>query len=233
MPKNKSGRASVTMEVPRLNNVQASSYVTPTSTSNFEDEVKTFTGAKLDTLSLACADYATQSFDFRVLFAIVKHLNAKNRVAWVSDETIADEVAGSRRNVIRARERLRRAGWLGWRRTRGVNVYWLMKIRENELLDNLIHYKELRQARREQGRNVRRRMPPVSQQKSPHVPVRSLQGAPTESLQAVSAPSPKHLAFNTSSQTTISEGPHPGTVIVEGLHSMPDIPAFLDRRVRR
>lgn len=220
-------------EVLGFSAVTAGDDVTSTLCPSVKDEVRTFTGTKLDTLNLACADSAIQSFDFRILFAIAKHLNVKSGVAHVSDQTIADEAASSRRNVIRGRKRLKQRGWLSWRRTRGANVYWLVRTRENEILDNLISYKEDRQKQRENGLNNRRRVPRLSQEKPTVVTVRSPQEAPTGAPQAVTASSPKHLLSNTESPTPFSEGLHPETAIVEGPDSMPDIPAFLDRRVRR
>jgi hypothetical protein len=193
--------------------------------------LKTFTSEKLDVLTLACNDVAIQSYDFKVLFCIAQHVNQKSDLALVSDELISDETCGSRRNVIRARKRLRRAGWLNWDNTRGVNRYWLCKVRENEIRDTRLINKEARNEKRQRGANSRRGSvtPPSLRKDEPMTSV-SQQEVPPRAQHAVPPLSPKHLIANTVSQTPYSYQPAV-KVIVEGKNDgMPDIPAFLDRR---
>src|SRR5215469_15965431 len=54
-------------------------------------------------------------------------INEQTRDWKLSDETIAALMGrpGAIRSVKRARKRLRDAGWIGWKRTRDANVYFL------------------------------------------------------------------------------------------------------------
>ncbi len=66
----------------------------------------------------------------------------------LSDETIADESGGgSTRNVKRARERLRRLGWLTWHHTQTANVYRLERRQVSGTLDAMILSRESRRSR--------------------------------------------------------------------------------------
>jgi hypothetical protein len=195
-------------------------------------ELRTFTGEKLDILTHAASDVAIQPYDFRVLFVVAQHLNRNSRVARLSDDTIADETVGSRRNVIRARLRLRKAGWLTWRSTRGANEYSLSASRFNEVSDTLIINREVRQEKRRKGLLTRRAVTPVSQERLAGVTPVSQHDVPAVSLRGVPPVSPVHLSSNTLSQTPkipLAEI----TVLREGgrlVEGDEGIPAFLQRK---
>jgi hypothetical protein len=110
--------------------------------------LSTFTGTKLDWLKCVAFDRRLKPYDFKVVFVIAQHLNQNTGSTMLSDETIADESAGSVSNVKRARVRLREAGWLVWHHTRTANVYRPDYSKMNYALDALILSREARQERR-------------------------------------------------------------------------------------
>jgi hypothetical protein len=91
-------------------------------------QTATFTSRKMDWLNALNFDRRRHPLDVTVALAIASHLNEESGTAWPSDETIACEAGGiSTRSVKYARQRLRKAGWLTWkRRARDTNKYWLL-----------------------------------------------------------------------------------------------------------
>jgi hypothetical protein len=109
---------------------------------------QTFTSRKLDWLRCLCFDPMLLPYDFRVAFVIAQHINQRTQTARLSDETIADESAGSDCNVKRSRARLREAGWLTWRRTQTANVYKLRFEKMSGIMDAIIVSRDARNERR-------------------------------------------------------------------------------------
>jgi hypothetical protein len=119
------------------------------------EEISTFTGRKLDWLKCCNFDRRLQSFDFKVAFVIVQHVNARTGCAMLSDETIADEAGGhSPRSVRRARDRLKAAGWLDWKRTRTANIYVLSWENFERFVDAIMDARDLRQEHRARRRRT-------------------------------------------------------------------------------
>jgi hypothetical protein len=111
------------------------------------------TALKLDWLTCVAYDPDISPSTFEVAFAIVQHVNWKKGVAYVSDATIAEKTGICTRDVLRARKRLRDAGWLTWDRTGGANIYKPLFDKMNAVLDELT---VKRDARRERFKSKRR-----------------------------------------------------------------------------
>jgi hypothetical protein len=112
-----------------------------------EANLASFTGRKLDWLKCLAFDrrLQPQPFDFKVAFVIAQHVNQRTGSAMLSDDTIAYEAGGgSERNALRARKRLRDAGWLTWHRTRTANVYRLSFDKVERTLDMMTAAREAR-----------------------------------------------------------------------------------------
>jgi hypothetical protein len=116
---------------------------------------RTFTGEKLEWLKCVAHDKRIPPRAFEVAFAIVQHVNAKTQRTNPSDETISDETGSCLRDVLRARKRLRDAGWLTWERTGGTNVYQMLFAIINAMLDSIENKRGLRKDRREDRRRNR------------------------------------------------------------------------------
>lgn len=115
-----------------------------------ETKRSTFTGHKLDWMKCVSFDRRLESYDFKVGFVIAQHVNQHTGTAMLSDETIADEAGnGSVRNTVRARQRLRDAGWIAWRRTRTANVYELRFDNVERYLDMITVSRDARRDRRQ------------------------------------------------------------------------------------
>lgn len=119
-----------------------------------EETIQTFTGRKLDWLKCCAFDRRIQPWDFEVAFVISQHVNARTLSAMLSDEAIADEAGGSPRNVRRARERLRSAGWIKWRRTRTANIYEMLFEKIGGILDAITAVRDERRDRRNARRQI-------------------------------------------------------------------------------
>jgi hypothetical protein len=85
--------------------------------------ISTFTSWKLDLQKYIVADPRLKPADKLVALCILHHLNARYCKAFVSVETICDEVCISRSSVLRAIKRLRQTGWLASRKTMTANIY--------------------------------------------------------------------------------------------------------------
>jgi hypothetical protein len=81
------------------------------------------TSAKLDWIDAVMADHRLDARAKVIAFCIVQHVNRNTGVAFVSDTTISDKTAIPSRWVQRARNALRTAGWISWKRTGTANVY--------------------------------------------------------------------------------------------------------------
>lgn len=133
-------------------------------------KLRSFTGDKLDWLSALSADPRLDARAFQVGFQIAQHVNAQTGVAILSDETISDKTGIPRRWVQRARNALRSAGWIDWKRTKTANVYWTLGGQINQVVDRQIVLKELRQERRQRARTTPQELPPVAYLKLADMP---------------------------------------------------------------
>lgn len=106
------------------------------------------TAAKLDWITCLAFDERLYPYDKIVGIVIAQHVYWKTGQWKLADETIAYELSGSTRNVRRARERLRRCGWLAWRNTLDANDYRLDFGNVNGILDTL---RKARETRRKRG----------------------------------------------------------------------------------
>ncbi len=175
-------------------------------------------------LKCAAADAALEHFDLRVLICVGRHLN-ESGVARLTDDTIAEETFSSRRSVLRARKRLKDAGWLGWRVASGLNLYSLtgQGARESSA-DAPLHMGPEIEILLRGSKNLAH-VPPMAQAldatPSLHSPTPAVsQGGVTASLSSVS-----QNAMPDTDPTAVTEAAEQG--------SMPDIPPFLDRRAAR
>lgn len=83
-----------------------------------------YTSHKLNLLKASRFDRTISAFDKLVLAAIADHMNGHTGQTWrVSDATIALEIGSQDRLIRRSRQKLRKAGYLTWHRTRTSNVY--------------------------------------------------------------------------------------------------------------
>lgn len=193
-----------------------------TARADDKEQVRSFTSWKLDLLANAAADSAIQPYDFRVLFTIARHVNAESGRTKLSDDTIADETVSTRRNVMRARKRLKRAGWLQWKRTRSANVYGLRADRVNDVMDTRLLNREARQERRAEGLNSRQAVTPTSHLKPSDVTSRSLLDVSSASLLDVTPTSPIHLGRYTGLSTPSEERGHSQKELLEGQQPLTD-----------
>lgn len=134
------------------------------------DQRRSFTGDKLDWMNALSADPRLDARAFEVGFCIAQHVNAERGIAIVSDETIADKTGIPKRWVLRARQSLRDAGWIDWRRTKAANIYWSLGDRINAVTDHQIILREKRTERQSKARKARQETPPVAYLKYQETP---------------------------------------------------------------
>src|SRR4051812_35983095 len=77
---------------------------------------KAFTSWKLDLLNAMARDRMVAAVDFRIAFAIAQHMNARTKLAYVSDATLARSVNRNRAALTQFRKRMEKLGWLKVRR---------------------------------------------------------------------------------------------------------------------
>jgi len=103
-----------------------------------------YTSHKLKLLKASRFDRTISAFDKLVLAAIGDHMNNHTGQTYpVADETIALEV-GSKwpRSIIRSRQKLQKAGYLTWQRTRTSNVYAFNFTKAKSILEMLTALKK-------------------------------------------------------------------------------------------
>jgi hypothetical protein len=84
---------------------------------------KIATSEKLDWLDAVIADHRLDARAKVIAYCIRQHVNRDTGIAFVSDATITDKTGVPNRWVRRARNDLRAANWIDWKRTRTANVY--------------------------------------------------------------------------------------------------------------
>jgi hypothetical protein len=91
-----------------------------------------------------------------VAFVIMNAINEKTRDWKLSDETIAAQLGNtvSISSVKRARKRLKEGGWIGWKRTRDANVYFLCHENVWATMDEIMRQRMERKARRNKARRA-------------------------------------------------------------------------------
>ncbi|TDR93797.1 hypothetical protein [Enterovirga rhinocerotis] len=114
------------------------------------DELRSFTSWKLDVLNAASADTRLKSGPFRVLYRVVKYMNAVTREAIVSDETLSDDLGVTRSALHDARKQLAELGW--WRYRPGRygrgTIYTILDDNVNGIENRLLDEREIRRDRR-------------------------------------------------------------------------------------
>jgi hypothetical protein len=114
-----------------------------------------FTSIKLRWMT-SVMSAALTSIDKCVAFIIMNAINEKTRDWKLSDETIAALLGNtvSISSVKRARKRLRDAGWIGWKRTRDANVYFLCHENVWAAMDEIMKGRMARRERRNEKTRV-------------------------------------------------------------------------------
>jgi hypothetical protein len=115
---------------------------------------QSFTSIKLRWETCVMAQPRLSMLDKCVAFVIMNAMNEKTRDWKLSDETIAAQLGGkiSRESVLRARQRLRKAGWIGWKRTNDANVYFLRHENVWAAMDEIMMGRMARRKRRKERR---------------------------------------------------------------------------------
>jgi len=146
---------------------------------------RTFTSQRLDWEKCLRFDPRIYPFAKVVGCAISSRASATNGTAYVSDETLADDVGcpGQLRRVRRARVLLLQTRWLKWRRTRDANVYTLLFGRVSDFLDLMTAARDLRKERRKKRKSRFPDRTPVSYLKPPdRTPVSALDRTPVSAI---------------------------------------------------
>jgi hypothetical protein len=115
------------------------------------DSAKLFTAAKGDWITCLACDARSPPYDRVIGIVVAQHINWRTGQWKLAEETIAYESGCSTRNVTRALKRLRKRGWLTWRRTLTANVYRLDFGNVKAILERL---REARDGRKKRGGNV-------------------------------------------------------------------------------
>ena len=122
------------------------------------------TSEKFDWLDAVVADHGIDARAKVVAYCIVQHINWKTGIAFVSDRTITDKTGIPKRWVQRARNDLRAAGWITWKRTGTANVYSIFTEPMAAIADHQRTLKEAREDRhRETPQVADHDTPPVAQ----------------------------------------------------------------------
>jgi hypothetical protein len=109
---------------------------------------RSWTSRKLDWQKAINFDRRVSPLMFKIAVCIIQHASENARTLKLSDQTIADEIGVSDRNVYRARVALREVGWLNWRRTRNANIYIVEFGNVDRMLDLFAIAREQRNERR-------------------------------------------------------------------------------------
>jgi GTP-sensing pleiotropic transcriptional regulator CodY len=96
------------------------------SSSSEQKRQRISTSEKLNWIDAVMADHRLDARAKVVAHCIMQHLNRETGFALVSDAVIRDKTGIPWRGVVRARNRLRAAGWIRWRRTGRANVYAIL-----------------------------------------------------------------------------------------------------------
>jgi hypothetical protein len=115
---------------------------------------QSFTSNKLTWMSCVMSTTTLTPFEKCVAYVIENAINEHTRDWKLSDETIAALAGrpGAIRAVQRARRRLRDAGWIGWKRTRDANVYFLCHENVPAAMDEITKGRLARKERRNKSR---------------------------------------------------------------------------------
>lgn len=130
--------------------------------SNVEDQKRQQridTSAKLDWLDAVMADHRLDARAKVVAYCIMQHLNREAGTAFVSDLTISHKTRIPMRWMQRARNALRSASWIIWKRTRTANVYSTLTGPMASIAED---QRELKQAR-EERRMRKQELPQVAE----------------------------------------------------------------------
>src|SRR5665213_1241314 len=113
---------------------------------------KTWTSEKLDWLRCVAVDNQIKPGMFEVAFAVIQHVNARTRLAILSDRTISDATSISTAEVYRHRTGLRMFGWIDWERTRTALRIRPLFDRVGVMLDEIDFRRQVRETERIEAR---------------------------------------------------------------------------------
>jgi hypothetical protein len=114
---------------------------------------QSWTSRKLDFLNCVAFDWLVTPYMFEIAFCIAQHVNEKTgRTLKLCDATIAEKTGGSPRNVYPARMKLRKLGWIDWKRTQNANIYKIKFDKVERTLDEMTRARDHRNERRKNGR---------------------------------------------------------------------------------
>lgn len=112
------------------------------------EQLKTFTGWKLDLLDCMSIDPRLNDFDFRLAFTIMQFMNGKTGRCHPAQDTLAELLNVDERTVRNGLGRLRDAGWLAWIRKGRVNWYNFDTRHMNAMMDRRIAIDDARRERK-------------------------------------------------------------------------------------
>jgi hypothetical protein len=135
----------------------------------------------------------------------------------VSDDTISDKTNIPKRWVLRARQSLRDAGWINWRRTKTANIYRTLGHRINAVTDHQIILREKRTERQTKARQARLETPPVAYLKHQGTPPMAHLETPPVTEQETPPVANIHVGSYTLSLTPSKEDQHSVEVVDRGL----------------
>src|SRR6266581_1334310 len=129
---------------------------------------KTATSEKLDWIDAVIADHRLDDTAKVVAISIMQHVNHEAGTAYVSDQTVGHKTATRRQRVVEARNDLRAAGWITWKRLPNKpNLYSTLT---GPMADIAVKQQELKQQREEMRMQRLRDVPPQGQPKQPEQP---------------------------------------------------------------
>jgi len=119
---------------------------------------KIATSEKLDWLDAVMADHSLDARAKVIAYCIMQHVNRETGTAFVSDATITDKTGMPNRWVRRARNDLRAASWITWKRTTNTaNRYSILTEPMAAIAEQQQSLKQAREERRMQRHQDRQR----------------------------------------------------------------------------
>jgi hypothetical protein len=133
-----------------------------------EQAQKSFTSRKLDWTKSLRACRRAKSRDKVIGECIAHHINAETGTCYPSIETISDETHIPQSSVRESIKRLRKLGWIDWKRTGDSNTYWLLNGNLAAIAAEQAELKARRQERRKATKNAWRKKPDDSRDSGDH-----------------------------------------------------------------
>lgn len=112
-------------------------------------QLRSFTSWKLDIINCIAIDPRLTASDVRLAIILLRHLNSISGQCNPGDEVLAQQMKSDKKTVYNCRVRLRKTGWLTWKRTQKTNWYAFHDTHVNTMLDYLLSMQEANRERRE------------------------------------------------------------------------------------